>query len=141
MTETDEVRRDVAAMHGLPEAAAGLLLGETVDELERSAAKLAELLAARAPTEQTPEQANLLADALAPGVKQARQRALVELLHPTPRQQARPRDEHGRFTTRSGGFDGGARQPVPIRRPPEEEHGETIVQLARLSRLGGSARW
>jgi hypothetical protein len=47
--------------------------------------------------------------------------------------QPQPRDERGRFT----GFDGGARQPVPQSRPPEQEHGELLVKLARLSAIRG----
>jgi len=66
-------------------------------------------------------------------LKAARQRALVETLHGKPKQT---RDEQGRFA--AGGFDGGARTPTPMKRRPEREHDELVVNLSRLSRLTGS---
>jgi hypothetical protein len=135
----DGVRAAIAAEHGLPEGAADFLTGETIDEIEANAVKLAELLTnstrvqAAKDTEQLEQAADAgsLTAALQPGAKQARQRALVELLH--PKQQLR--DPHGRFTTSgssSGGFDGGARTPAPVKGPPEREHdywlGDVIAQ-------------
>jgi hypothetical protein len=131
--ELDELRREVAAVHGLPPAAASFIAGQTLEELEASAAKLAELIgAAGARPEQ--ERAEPLADVFGNTArrKQEQQRALVEALHGRPQQ---PRDERGRFA--SSGFDGGARESVPHRRPPEREHDELIVSLSRLRRAYG----
>jgi hypothetical protein len=44
-----------------------------------------------------------------------------------------PRDQAGRFT----GFDGGARQSLPVPKSPEQAHGELIGQLAALRRIYG----
>jgi hypothetical protein len=134
----DQLRADLAAARGLPPAAISFLTGSTAEEVEAQADQLAELFATKTePAEPEPPM-----DILTGGrvEKTRRQAALVALLTGRP-QQPVARDERGRFAAKPFSFDGGARQPVPIRRPPEEEHGETIVQLARLSRLGGSARW
>jgi hypothetical protein len=128
-----ELRREVAAVHGLPSSAASLLTGSTLTELEQSAARLAELVASS--REQAPEQADPLTLALAagPAEKARRQRRLVEALHPRP---GHPRDERGRFETR--GFGGGARQQPWPSKPPEVEHNELVSEMARLSRTFGT---
>lgn len=41
-----------------------------------------------------------------------------------------PGDQLGRFA----GFDGGAREPAPLPRDPEREHGELVSRLAITSR-------
>jgi hypothetical protein len=51
---------------------------------------------------------------------------------------AQPRDEAGRFAARSGSFDGGARQPVPARKSPEQAHGELVAQLVTVARTFGT---
>jgi hypothetical protein len=135
MSEVDELRAGLCAAYGLPEGSEGFLTGDTVDEVEASAARFADLVAAH--REHAPVQdEDLLVHALtnAPELKAARQQALVEALHGRPQQ---PRDESGRFAA-SGGFDGGARQPLAHQRSPEQDHGETILQLAHLSKLGRS---
>jgi hypothetical protein len=53
-----------------------------------------------------------------------------------PRPQ--PRDERGRYAASGGGFDGGARTPVPVPQSPVEAHDEIVVQMARLSRAYGA---
>jgi hypothetical protein len=66
--------------------------------------------------------------------KTQRQRSLLNVLHGRVPQA---RDQHGRCAS----FDGGARQPVPIRRQPEQEHNRLIGELAsaaRTFRVGGS---
>lgn len=137
MSELDaELREFVAAEHGLPERAVMFLDGPTVDEVETQAAMLARLLGASGAGE--PERTQPLADLFAnTGAEKARrQRALVEALHGRPGRQ--PRDERGRYAASSSGFDGGARTPVPVPRSPEEQHNETILQLAWLSRVYGA---
>ena len=47
MSELDELRAEVAAMHDLDTNAAKLITGSTIEELEASAAVLAKLIAAR----------------------------------------------------------------------------------------------
>jgi hypothetical protein len=125
-----ELRRAIAAEHGLDPKAAPLLVGESIEELEASAAALARLIGER---REEPERE----PAPAPDVfgaarraKDAKRRALLDALGGRAPQ---PRDEQGRFT----GFDGGARQPMPTRRPPELEHNELVVRLAALSRTFG----
>jgi hypothetical protein len=61
--------------------------------------------------------------------KQERQAALVNALtgRATTSAEAAPQ--------RSGGFDGGARTPVPVSKPPEQAHGELLAQLLTASRV------
>jgi hypothetical protein len=126
MTEVGaELRRTIAAEHGLDEQAAALLTGESVAELERSASALAQLLAERREQPESESARDFFAEARR--AKDAKKRALVDAL--TGR-ASQPRDERGRFT----GFDGGARQPIPTRRPPEQEHDELVGKLMSLSR-------
>jgi hypothetical protein len=140
MTELDRFRHEAVTVHQLPEGTEKFLVGQTPTEIEANAVKLADLLASRKPEQTEPEpEVGFFEQAFA--AKTARKREVVALFTGRPQTQSQPRDEHGRFAARSGSFDGGARQPAPIRRSPEEEHGEVITQLARLSRLGGSARW
>jgi hypothetical protein len=128
-----ELRRAIAAQHGLSPVAASLLAGESVEELDASAAALARLVGeGREEPESVAEAA--LADLFDPRARARRKQALTELFAgqpPQPREQSR--DSQGRFT-RSGSFDGGARQPTPARESPEREHDALIGQLAGLSR-------
>jgi hypothetical protein len=136
VSDLDEVRAAICRAHELPDQVASLLQGESIDELETSAARLAELLAAREPEpEPEPEPADPLAAALANrgAAKRQRQRQLMAALHGQPTQ---PRDDQGRFV--SGGFGGGARRPVPEPKSPEQAHDEVVLQLAQLSKLGRS---
>jgi hypothetical protein len=139
-----ELRLAVAAAHGLDEEAAGFLVGETVEELDRSARALSQLIGAAgspepsaiadvAEQERTAPLADLLADPA--GQKKRRQRALLATLHP----RRQPRDESGRWTASkpSTGFDGGARALVPTKEPPEVEHSRWL--LARLEAARGAA--
>jgi hypothetical protein len=147
MTEqlVDEVRRSVAAQLGLPEQAISFLAGETLAEIETSAAALAELLAARHRTDSDPgpelgqtDDPLTYAITNAPALKRQRQAALLAALHPEPPQQAR--DEQGKFAaSSSGGFDGGARARLsPRPGDPVQDHNEAVVQLAQFSKLGHS---
>jgi hypothetical protein len=65
----------------------------------------------------------------------AREKAQATLAALFSGRTAQPRDEAGRFT--SSGFDGGARQPLPVRRDPEREHGQLVAQLVSLRRIYG----
>jgi hypothetical protein len=119
-----ELRRTVAAEHGLSHDAARLLTGETLDELEASAVQLAKLFGRR--DEQKPETTWSFADLLA--AKAERKRALTDLFTGW---RPQPRDEAVRFS----GFAGGARrQPAPLSRDPEREHGELLGTMISLSR-------
>jgi hypothetical protein len=129
MTEGDsELRRIVAREQGLDEEAAGFLHGESLSELEESAAALGKLLGERR-DEPEPEPAHDFLAAMA-AAQTAKKRTFLAAVVGRPTQR---RDEHGRFAA-STGFDGGARQPAPVRRSPEEEHNEMIVRMASLSR-------
>jgi hypothetical protein len=137
----DEVRRSVAAQHGLPEQAISFLTGETLTEIEASAARLAELLAARHQSDPEPELEQTddpltYAITNAPALKRQRQAALLAALHPEPQL----RDSTGKFASQpSGGFDGGARARLtPRPGDPVQDHNEAVVQLAQFSKLGHS---
>jgi hypothetical protein len=132
---SDDPREIVAAEHGLDERAARFLSGETVEEMEASAAALAELIGRRVRGGRAAPAADPISTALASkSSRKAERHALF-----TGRAPQR-RDEQGRFTS-SGGFDGGARKPVAPPRNPEREHGELLGQMAALSRTFGSGRW
>jgi hypothetical protein len=141
MTEqlVDEVRRSVADAHGLPEAAVSFLTGETLTEIEASAARLAELLAGRSGPEPEESEPESMADVIAKSIieKKQRQAALIGALHPDPPQL---RDADGKFASKpSGGFDGGARARLaPSPGDPVQDHNEAVVQLAQFSKLGHS---
>jgi hypothetical protein len=119
-----ELRRAVAADHGLDERAARLLVGATVEELEASAAALARLIRER---REEPEPAPASpADVFgaARRAKDARKRALLNALTSAAPQR---RDERGRFAG-TASFDGGARQSVESR---PETHDQTLTRLLR----------
>jgi hypothetical protein len=129
VTDTaNTVRAAVAAAHGLPEQAAGLLTGESLHELEQSAEGLAQLLADHRPQEAEPSPPpDPITAALA--TKTARKRELADRLLG---RAAQPRDEHGRFASAS--FDGGARPSVPVPKDPVAEHDRLVGHLAWLRR-------
>jgi hypothetical protein len=102
------------------------LTGTTVTELEEQAAELAEVIGAHQAREQQ-EPADLLTAAKA--AKAQRKQALLTAL--TGRRE-QPRDELGRFAR--GGFDGGARAPLPARGDPEAEHAQLAADLIARSR-------
>jgi hypothetical protein len=123
--DVEALRLEVAAGHGLGEAAAGFLTGSTVEELEAQAGALARVVGA-ADARREPEPAaapgDPLADALAG--KEQRQRELAALF---TRRAPQPRDETGRYAGR-GSFDGGARPSLPL---PPPTHGEWLGQVLR----------
>jgi hypothetical protein len=127
-----ELRRTIAAEHGLGPEAAALLTGETVEELDGSARALAQLIAERREEpepEPVPGQGFFAGAAAA---KAERRQALVDAL--TGRSEQR-RDERGRF---SGGFDGGARAPAP---QPREGHDAWLGRLLRTRAADTGARF
>jgi hypothetical protein len=135
VNEVDELRREIAARHGIPEAGVSFILGQTVEQLEASASRLAGLVAAR--DEQEPEQTDPLTHALGLGsaAKAKRNAALVGLLHGPPQQ---PRDRLGRYTGKqSAGFDGGAR-PLVREADPERDHDQLIAEMALASKAYGT---
>lgn len=121
----DELRHEIAAIHGLNEDAIQFLTGETLTGIEASALALVKLGARREPQPPT--------GPFTPGPeKAARQRQLLAALHGHP---APERDERGRYTASTrAGFDGGARTPVPARRNPEADHNALLAQLTQVSR-------
>ena len=60
--------------------------------------------------------------------KAQRKRELADLFSGRSPQ---PRDEGGRF----GGFDGGARQTIPVAQSPERAHAELLGHLVAASRV------
>jgi hypothetical protein len=132
--ELAELHAAVAERQGLGPEAARLLSGATVAEAEASAAALQRFLADHGERDRSARlRADPLRAALADpaGAKARRRLELHEVLSGRVRQ----RDELGRFSAKPtrGGFDGGARQPVPPVRDPEQEHNQLVAELGRLS--------
>jgi hypothetical protein len=128
---TEALRREVAAAHGLGAEAATFLTGTTSEQLEASAGALAGLLGGGGDQrgQDSATEQGLLTGAAA--AKQRKQEALLAALLGRPQ----PRDESGRFTTRAIGFDGGARQPVPVATSPQQAHAELLGHLITASRV------
>ena len=131
----DDLRQIVAAEHGLSPQAARFLVEQSLAELEASAVKLSGLIAAN--REREPEQPESLADVFADAAaeKVRRQATILRALH------GQPRDERGRWQAKSTGFDGGARTPTPVKRPPEQEHTMWLGRRLAESRAGRSSGW
>jgi hypothetical protein len=123
-----DMRTEIAASHGLPQEAATLLTGDTIDELETSAQQLTQLMRTHGrqaePTPADPITAALQAN-------HQRKRHLAETII-----GRHPRNERGQFTPRQGGFDGGARPLAPTPRDPMAEHNQAIAELTRRRTLG-----
>jgi hypothetical protein len=142
MSEPDamlELRRAVATQHGLPEGSEAFLRGETLQQLEASAVEFAAMLAKRGEPE--PEAADL-AELFSPDARARREQRLTAIF--TGR--AQPRDQLGRFAAKPaasfhGGFDGGARRPVPVKGPPEKEHNAWLVDVLRHRRADAAGRF
>ena len=79
-----------------------------------------------------PEPTNIFAVARAEKLR--RRQVLVDALTGRP-----VRDEHGRFATRGGGFDGGARPVVAAPPDPSKSHAEVIVRLGESPGAGRRA--
>jgi hypothetical protein len=132
----DDVRSAVAEQHGLPEAAVGFLVGDTLEELETSAGQLAELLSSHQ-ADPEPEPGQELTDVLASdpaAAKAAKHAAVVRALHGPPEQPRHP--QTGQFVSRPS-LDGGARQPAAAAPPsPEDAHNRFVAELAAASKTG-----
>jgi hypothetical protein len=124
-------REIVAAEYGLSPEAAKFLQGETLEEVEGSAATLVQLLG-----EHRDEQPAQALDPITAGMRAKAERK-AELHALFTGRTPQPRDDQGRFST--SGFDGGARKPVPPPRDPEREHNEMVMQMAALSRTFGTS--
>ena len=125
----EALKAEVAPGHGLGAGAASFLTGETLDEVEASAAELARFVTGRR-VELHPEpepSRDPIAEALS--AKAQRHERIVAMFTGRPQQ---PRDQAGRFT----GFDGGARPTVARPADPEKGHAEVVLQLARARALG-----
>jgi hypothetical protein len=120
-----DVRALIAREYGLDSEAAGLLTGETLAEVEASAAALSKLLGEQreARREQT------LAPDFFTGAAAAKAERKQTLLEAITGRAPQPRDERGRFA--SSGFDGGARQTVAPRR---QSHDQWLVDLLHHGR-------
>ena len=120
----DKLRAEAVDARGLDPAAARLLTGTTVDEIERSADELARLIGERAETgEREQPGSDLFARAAAD--KERRRSDLLGALSGRPRQpEPVARDDQGRFV--SSGFDGGSRTPPPS---PPPSHEQTLSEL------------
>ena len=115
MTDDLKVRRAICEAHGLDWPAAKFLTGDTIPELEQSAARLADLLHKERPPEPSHQPPSIFEVAAAE--KAERKRTLVNALCGRFRE---PRDEQGRYTRPAVSFDGGARTTVPRRQTHEE---------------------
>jgi hypothetical protein len=72
--------------------------------------------------------------------KRQRKAALAGALHGrrVPQQQ---RDTAGRYTRTAAGFDGGARQPAPLRRNPQAEHNRWLGRVMGSGRASSRGWW
>jgi len=120
MSVGNELRREVAHAHGLDTAAASLLHGETLEQVEASAATLARLINTRSHPEPEPPH-DPLTQALIN--KAQRRRTLTALFTGRPQ-----RDEQGRYAKAGSSFDGGARKNPP---PPPESHDAWLGRTLR----------
>jgi hypothetical protein len=121
--QLDEIRPEAVAARGLDPAAARLLVGKSIAEVEASADALAALVGQRERSGEHDQPEGFFSRAAAD--KLSRREAFLSALVGQPQPQAQQRDERGRF---SGGFDGGARQSPP---PPTPTHDQTLAQLFR----------
>jgi hypothetical protein len=132
----DHVRHEIARARGLGQDATTFLNGTTVTEIERQAGALANLIGTSGDRGE-PDPAATPADPISTAIanRQAQKRRLAAMIIGRPEQ---PRDELGRFASRSVSFDGGARgRPLPTAPSPEQQHDQAILALARLRALGG----
>jgi hypothetical protein len=131
MNESDaELRQAVARAHGLDDEAAPLLIGETVDELDASAAKLARLIAERHEPGSGREPASSELPGPFTNMAAERARRKAELAAIFTGAPAQPRDEQGRYA-RAGAFHRGARASVPLSPP---SHDAWLVDVLRQRR-------
>jgi hypothetical protein len=129
-TETlDAIKVAVAAQHGLDADAAGFLTGESVEEFEESASKLARLVEAHRLEQEPAPPGDAITAALAG--KQQRKRELAAMFAGRPKAQQQPRDAHGRFAR--GSFEGGVTRPLAPARDPITDHDRAVTALASLA--------
>jgi hypothetical protein len=128
--ELESLRAEIAAARGLSPHAVGFLDGTTLAEIEAQADELARVIGASGARHEPGAAAGADLFTIAAREKARRKASLAALFSGRTPQ---PRDESGRFT----GFDGGARQPLPVRSDPEREHGELVAQLVSLRRISG----
>jgi hypothetical protein len=133
MSDDTELRQAVARAHGLDPEAAPLLIGETVDELDASAAKLARLIAERH------EQETAAAATPGPFTNMAAERARrkAELAAIFTGRPVQPRDEQGRYA-RAGEFHRGARESAPR---PAQSHDQWLTDVLRQRRADAGGRF
>jgi hypothetical protein len=123
VTDDLKVRRAICEAHGLDWAAAKFLTGDTVPQLEASAARLADLLGKQRPPE-PPQRPSTLFD-VAAAEKAERRRTLVNALCG---QFPQPRDQQGRYAKPATDFSGGVRESVPL---PPESHEQMLTRVLR----------
>lgn len=123
----DHLRVEAVEARGLDPAAARLVTGTTLADIEQSADDLAGLIRqyeqadADDPAQGEQPGSDFFSRAAADKVR--RQGELLGALTGQPRQE---RDEQGRFV--SGGFDGGSRTSPPL---PGPTHDQTLGELFR----------
>ena len=123
--ELRSLRQDIAAAHGLGADATAFLTGTTLAEIEAEAGKLARLIGAS--DESRRQESEVAGPDLFGGMaesKASRKQALAALFSG----RAQPRDESGRYATKTASFDGGARQTP---RPPPPTHSEWLGEILR----------
>ena len=127
MSELDQVRSAIADQRGLGMTALPFIDGTTIEELESSADRLAELIAAHRGRSRPEPERDIFTEALA--AKTARKQELLAMFsgRSTERQ---PRDQAGRFA-RTSGFDGGARPTLP---PSPPSHDQWLGEVVRRRR-------
>lgn len=128
----DQLRSEVATSRGLTPSAASFLDGTTLEQIEAQATALARLLGENADRREREVALGHDMFSIAATAKQVRKQALAAMFTGRALQA---RDEVGRFAT--GGFDGGARQSLPIAKSPEQAHGELVGHLVGLRRIYG----
>ena len=109
-------REQILRNAGLPERLAPLVTGDTPEDMDSSARELADALGIRP----APSEAVLLARrALSHAEKVREIAALHGVTEPEAPATEMPPD-----------FDGGAREPVPVKSDPEADHAQLMVELA-----------
>jgi hypothetical protein len=124
---SDDLRSAIALAHGLDQDAATFLTGETIEQLEQSATRLARLVETHHQESEPAPQVDPITAALQHKARHRQELTNAILGRSRPQQ----RDEHGRYTR--GSFDAGARSPLPEPTNPVVAHDQIVGRLAWLA--------